>query len=164
MKLKPFILFLSLLFTTGLFAQEISPEVVSTAGSNLISSSVSLEWTLGEISIKTLQGETNILTQGFHQPEYSVTNISEPVAGIDFQVYPNPTSGILQITIAFERERAVVARLTDVNGKLLWNKEYYGQHISDITSLQELPNGSYFLNFSFENDKSKQTFKILKTN
>lgn len=156
---------LTILFSTVIYAQKMSPQVVSSAGNQHVINSISFEWTLGEVAIMTLQGSNNVITQGFHQPRYIVTNISEPLSATEkINVYPNPTSDFIQIEMMFKKTRAIYARLTDLNGKLIWDNEYKGQQVTESVSLKNYPNGNYFLNFSIEGGQSKQTFKIQKTN
>ena len=51
-----------------LSAQSVTPEVVASAGETFSNSSLTLEWTLGEIVTETFVG-TIVLTQGFHSPK-----------------------------------------------------------------------------------------------
>ena len=60
------ILFLAAL-TAG--AQYASPQVLATSGGTGGSSSTTLQWTLGEPVIFALQGESSVLTCGFHQTD-----------------------------------------------------------------------------------------------
>ncbi len=60
------------LFSTNLsfvlFSQEISSDVVGSAGESRTTSFGSISWTLGEVCIETYQVNTINFTQGFHQP------------------------------------------------------------------------------------------------
>lgn len=59
------------LIGTALGAQSVTPEVVATTGETFSNSTVTLEWTLGEIMTETYPGSI-LLTQGFHQPPADV--------------------------------------------------------------------------------------------
>jgi len=63
---------LSLVAFTIATAQQLTPSVVSSAGASFTSAEFSLDYTLGETFITTLSNGTNILTQGFHQPQAGV--------------------------------------------------------------------------------------------
>ena len=155
----------AILLSTITYAQKISPQVISSAGNQHVINSISFEWTLGEVAVTTLQGSNNAITQGFHQPKYVVTNIGEPLSGTEkINVYPNPTSDLIQIEIMLNNNRVIYARITDINGKLVWDNEYKGKQVTESISLKNYPNGNYFLNLSFDNGNSKQTFKIQKIN
>ncbi|MBZ0207360.1 MAG: hypothetical protein K8H89_13645, partial [Flavobacteriales bacterium] len=50
-------------------AQSISPSVIGSAGSSGTVGGTTVSWTVGETAVTTLDNGSNILTQGFHQPE-----------------------------------------------------------------------------------------------
>jgi hypothetical protein len=54
--------------SSNLFAQQVSPTVIASAGASFQSSEFSLDYTLGETFVTTLTGTDITLTQGFHQP------------------------------------------------------------------------------------------------
>jgi len=57
----------------SLFAQTLSPTVISSGGGYSTGSTVSLSWTLGELATETFINGSYILTQGFQQPVEGVT-------------------------------------------------------------------------------------------
>src|SRR5690349_18930783 len=65
--------------------------VVSSGGRTFASPGGTLEWTLGEVVIKTIRQDPGYFTQGFHQ------TYSNQDFGPDIEAYPNPTSGFLFI-------------------------------------------------------------------
>lgn len=164
MKKVIFPLIFFILWSVEIPAQKVYPQILSSAGSSNQTKTMTVEWTLGELSITTINGSSSIITQGFHQPKYLITAL-DPLSEIGEKiiVYPNPTSDDVHMKMTFDKIMPVKVRLTDSNGRLLWNKKYVGQNMDESTSFRNLPNGNYFLNFSFDNN-SKQTFKIIKTN
>lgn len=52
-------------------AQSVNPQLLSTSGGDFAVSEadVFIAWSLGEVVILTLEGESAILTNGFHQPD-----------------------------------------------------------------------------------------------
>ncbi|MBC7775591.1 MAG: gliding motility-associated C-terminal domain-containing protein [Phycisphaerae bacterium] len=111
------------LFTSSLFAQQ----VVNSTGKVLVSPTMSVEYSVGEISIATLFSGQLVATQGFIQPNVATCIISASIAGqdsvcagtptlltatggIDYQwfnnstspellVFPNPGTDIYQVTV-----------------------------------------------------------------
>lgn len=154
-----------ILWSVEISAQKIYPQILSSSGNSNQTNTMTIEWTLGELSITTISGPTTMITQGFHQPRYVITaldEISETLGNIN--VFPNPTSDKVHMDMAFDKIRSVQVGLTDLNGKLLFKKKYVGQNMNESVSFGNLPNGSYIMNFILEDNNSKQTFKILKTN
>ncbi|MEZ5082109.1 MAG: hypothetical protein R2750_01450 [Bacteroidales bacterium] len=68
------------IFPVLIYAQSVSPEVISSAGDYYEGTNVSLSWTLGEIATETYTNGNVILTQGFQQP-FGIT-----IHGIDLDV------------------------------------------------------------------------------
>lgn len=87
-----FLLLLSFM-SWNLYAQTLSPTVISSAGGYSTGTTVTLSWTLGELATETLSNGSIILTQGFQQPGVLVsltTNIKVFMEG--------PFSGTLMNT------------------------------------------------------------------
>lgn len=144
-------------------AQRLGPEIVSSAGATYQGASMQIDWTLGELAVTTLQNPTQQVTQGFHQPVYSVTSIHElTVEAGQIKVYPNPTSGQLGISLAFDRSREIQMKLFDLHGRLIWAKEDQGEQISESILLSQLSSGPYFLHFFIGDNEFFQTIKIQK--
>ena len=90
----------------------------------------------------------------------SVDEIPQEIGKI--KIYPNPTTDKIEMDLDFEKERDVSIQLIDVNGKLIWTKEDHGRNIKRIESINNLPNGTYFLNFTIDRKEYSQSFRILK--
>ena len=162
MKTIFYLLFL-VIWTCNVSGQSLNPEIVSSAGETYQGSSMQIDWTLGELSIVTIQNASKQITQGFHQPIYTITSVNElPQELGEVNVYPNPTSGIIMIKINLDNTQNVRVQLIDFNGKLIWTKKENGSQIEWDESIKNLPNGTYFLNLMFNGNKHSQTFKILK--
>ncbi|HMQ77825.1 MAG TPA: BspA family leucine-rich repeat surface protein, partial [Flavobacteriales bacterium] len=68
-RLRSFLLTLGLLAATwAANAQSVSPTVVANAGGTGTAGNMTLDWTLGEPMVTTLDNGLLVLTQGFHQP------------------------------------------------------------------------------------------------
>ncbi len=64
-----FVIAICSLFSFSVFAQSLSPQVVASGGGYATGGGYSLSYTIGEPVTATLTGGSNILTQGFHQPD-----------------------------------------------------------------------------------------------
>jgi len=159
----PFVIFI--LIAVEISAQKIYPQILSSSGSSYQTNTMTIDWTLGELSITTITGPSSMITQGFHQPKYIITavDVLSETAG-KILVYPNPTSDEVNMKMTFDKTLSVRVRLVDSEGRLLWYEKYTGQNMIERAFFGNLPNGNYFLNFTTDGNISKQTFKIQKIN
>jgi hypothetical protein len=66
--MKKLLMSIFTIVSASVFSQALSPIVVSSAGDHSTTTSVSLNWTLGELATETFSNGSYTLTQGFHQP------------------------------------------------------------------------------------------------
>lgn len=160
--------FLLLLFTmcAGLvYAQQSSPEVVSSAGESYRGNSVRLDWTLGELAVATVQNGSQQITQGFHQPRYSITSVQDLPEDIgNIRVYPNPSSDRIEMDFHFNQTMDIKIHLVDVTGRMIWSKADIGERIKHVKDIEHLTCGTYFLNIVIDDNRYTQTFKVKKIN
>jgi hypothetical protein len=149
--------------TIHAFSQQVSPEVIASAGDHFENNDISLSWTLGEPVISTFTGDY-ILTQGFHQDLYIITAIDEvEVSQLDIQIFPNPTPDFVNIQINQNQKDLgnIKIQLLDLKGSLLQEVEL--SKLTDQTklNLQSYQRSQYYLRIII-NDKII-TYKIVKT-
>lgn len=141
----------------SIHAQSLTPEVVASSGESFTSSTIYLDWTLGELVTETFSGNVE-LTQGFHQPTITPTSIDDLASSLGtIKVYPNPTSGNLFI----EREKRgdLQLMLWDMKGSVVMQV-----NMSDVMQeldLSQLTEGIYILRMSDGQTVSK-SIKIKK--
>ena len=147
--------------------QTISPSVISSTGGAISDTATVLNWTLGETVIQNIQSGNNYLSQGFHQPYYTViTAVENTTAFFDVTVFPNPTANILNIIINSDSELPFEFFLFDINGKILFQKEertIAKQH-TFIYDTGNLATGLYFIKITNTEKNISETFKIQKVN
>ena len=147
------------------FSQDVSPVILSTAGETFQGNAIQLDWTIGELAISSIQNAGYQITQGFHQPFYTVSSINELPSTIgQINLFPNPTADYLTMELSFDTYSTFLIQLFDTNGKLIWIKIKEGKEIKDNISLRGLPNGSYFLSFIIDENLYSKTFTIQKIN
>ncbi len=145
------------------FSQSISPEVIASAGDSFQSNTVQLDWTIGELAIHSLSNTDQSLTEGFHQPYFTLTPISElPLALGQLALFPNPTADLLALEMTFEQEQHIELQLFDRQGKLVWTAQYTGRVLREQISLKEFANGAYFLSLQVAGSAERYTYKIQK--
>lgn len=121
---KTVLLFFVILYYTPVHCQELSHEVISSAGDYFVGSNVTLSWTIGEAVIETFTGTNCILTQGFQQPFISVTGIKKlEDKNLKIKVFPNPASDFLNVRFIATEKIDLIIELIDLNGKVLLNEK-----------------------------------------
>lgn len=138
-------------------SQSVAPSVLASSGGEGQSGGTSVEWTLGELAISSLEQGDNILTQGFHQPNLIITGTKGQV-DIGLSLYPNPTHQWL--VLEHDATTSYDYKLHSIQGQQAMNGEIVsGQNILDLT---HLPSGHYILTV-LSQDEILQSFKIEKT-
>lgn len=154
--------------TLNLFVS--NPAVISASQINLNSSdNCSFSQTVAPFSFTEVGVYDVVLTTtdpsgNSSSATYSVTVINEPVVGVKeevslpFQVYPNPSEGLIRITVGTETN-TVNVRLYDITGKLLSDEQFDGTQelIYPLTQ----PNGVYFLEMESAGSLSSR-MKVVK--
>ena len=138
-----------------------SPQVIATVGGNWIQNNYNLSFTLGEIAIDTHIEQSAILTQGFHQENYQIVNISES-QNYQISVFPNPTQDQLQITFNIPNKIATI-RMTDVKGNIIYTKPGLLTNEDKIVELASLAQGIYWLEIILEKSE-RIVYQIQKIN
>jgi hypothetical protein len=165
---------LSVLFGMGILcimhAQQLTPEIISSAGGIDKTAKISLEWTLGEPASSTIYAENYLLTEGFHQPVIRVEEIVKIAtrtiedSDLQFQVFPNPVRTVLDVIVQGESKTSTVLFiLADVQGKQLHRQELDPLLDSQKIDMQNLSSGVYILNCMLNDGTPLQSFKIFKT-
>lgn len=144
-------------------SQQVSPEVISSAGDHFQNEDISLSWTLGEPVIATFSGEY-ILTQGFHQDMYIITSIDE-LTNVDFdiEVYPNPTPDRINIrwSLLQEHNDLVLIQILDMSGKIMYEEKINENAKGTQINLNNLHRSAYLMKVTYQ--KQTKTYKIVKS-
>ena len=163
--MKKILLFILLILSIEVaYCQSISREVNASAGEYFNNGNSSISWTLGEIVTETFVSDDNILTQGFQQSLLYVFGIDENADSIfNINVYPNPTSNILNIKINSKIKTTLRLELFDISGNCLFNKKISGnQNISEKINFCNYRNSIYLLKIISSTGKFVRSYKIQK--
>ena len=166
---KQLVLSFLVTFCVGfLLAQNFSPSTMVSAGDFSDGENISLEWTLGETFIHTVNHTDGIITQGSQQPLLFVAPIRTRNDGeatytdMSIEVYPNPVLEILYVDLAADQPEQLDITLIDLSGKqhlkMTANAEF-DQLKLDMTSLTT---GLYFLLFSNKDGVLLEAYKVIK--
>lgn len=123
---------------------------------------ININATIGDVFVKTLNSETNILSQGFLQKEiHFITEIIEFSETLYF-AYPNPTRGVFHIKSDIEpQDQLDINQLSvfDFSGRLLFTLIDVDKASLEL-SLSGFESGVYFIKLSFE--KSEHIIRVIK--
>lgn len=140
-------------------SQSISPMVIGSTGMYLNSGTNSVEFTVGELAVTTLNSPGNLITQGFHQTYTGSSYINENEVTFSIQAYPNPTIDELNITINGDISVEFNVDVYDSYGRKVLNV-YTSSESKLKLSLAELAAGTYFI--SLVNAMNNQPIKTLR--
>lgn len=143
-------------------AQSLSPEVISSAGGKMQSSTISLDWTLGEAAVARWNTPNGFTTEGFHQPILQVTLLPEYTSP-KVSIAPNPVQATLNVLIKEPIQKKLFGQLVDVQGRVLVQRTNLTFGNTEL-NLSNLAAGVYFLQVLEQNGKTVEAFKVVKTN
>jgi hypothetical protein len=150
---KNSILLCALLSSATAFSQE----VISSTGDTYSNANGIISFTIGEVIINTGTDGTNILTQGFHQTNWTFVGLEDFSPNYEVSVFPNPSTNVLTIkTSEFE---GVSYNLYDALGQIVIQNKLSGAET--MVEVKDLPTGSYSLTLVSNNENLK-TFKLIK--
>lgn len=143
------------------FSQSIAPEVISTSGTSFNNGTSQLDWTLGEPVTAAFNTGSDVLTQGFHQPNLTITSINDPQTDYSVSIFPNPSTDLIHLEFKNTKGDLTI-QLFSVDGKLLESKKAETDSMLQIIMTGH-KTGTYIL--SIKDGQSKiRSYRIVKTN
>jgi hypothetical protein len=142
-------------------AQEL--EVVSSGGDHFEGTNAQISWTVGEISVETYNNGANIVTQGFHQTNLTITKIDEDYlnnSDASVNIYPNPTSEFATIELTNAINNNFIFELNDNKGKTILKKNFEGE--KEIIDFKQLAPSIYYIRVYSKDGSYIETFKVIK--
>lgn len=144
-----------------LYAQSISPQVLSNAGNTLVTPQMRLSWTLGEVAVARWEApnQAGVLTEGFHQS--SIESNKPILSDLELvEIVPNPVKNLLHLQVVAHGETYYLAKLQDAQGKMLIkNLHLKGKIEIDVSAYSA---GIYFLSIHSPAGVLLQHHKIVK--
>lgn len=133
----------------------------TTSGGDALGSGGSVSYSLGQIVYTTQTSTIGSILQGVEQPyEISIVlGTEDHQINHNIEVYPNPTTDYLILTIGNINPLQLSFQLIDLNGKLIENKKI--TNTTETIRMDNLPSTIYFLRVT-NNNKEIKTFKIIK--
>ncbi len=133
--------FVSLLFEVN---ESFAQQGVVTTGGYVTNSNGSMSFSVGHIDGKPVSNDSVSMSPGTQIPIEVLTSITNPdYTEFNFSIYPNPTSGILNIDIKSNSKPNYILKVIDLSGKLSLEKEI--SNTNSEVSLESLTKGNYTL-------------------
>ena len=147
-------------------SQKLGPDIISSAGGVIETPSKTIEWTLGELAVTTVNTPSGMYTQGFNQPlilqRLSSNNAVTPISPYSISVFPNPTSTKFTVHVDSKSDSKVYLHLMDISGKQL-SLQVSGSLNENVTfDLSNYTSGLYLLRITDTSGILIETFKISK--
>jgi hypothetical protein len=169
--MKKTILFLwafVMLLSISTKAQTLSPKVISSSGGFYSGGNATLSFTVAEMTmIQTFTQPSNILTQGFQQPEQLTTSISENnMAHGEDVIYPNPSNGQFNISYNANKEGEYLVSIYNMVGQEIFTQSYGASAGLNYISIDvsRYSQGLYILELSSVTVNGKKSSSIHKIN
>lgn len=142
--------------------------VVASGGGTGTADSLNVMFTLGEpatTTAVTLGGQL-VLTMGFHQADRELVSIEQPEpVTVDYQVFPNPTRGLLSLQLTSDVPVTLLVDVLDAQGRrttVPTQRLGFVGNNETILNLSALADGMYLLQIREVEGKTLQTLKIQK--
>jgi hypothetical protein len=141
----------------NLYAQN---NIVSSGG-QVTGTGGSVSYSIGQIAYSSLSGTNGSLIQGVQQPYENsiITSINDFAIDIKAQVYPNPATNQLILSIGMEDYKNLRFVLVDLQGKILKSDKVINPN--STIDFSKFSNGTYFLTVLL-NKKQIKSFQIVK--
>lgn len=152
----------------AMYAQSLTPQVISSTGGFSSNANGSLSYTVGEMSmVTTLSSGNSILTQGFQQPNdlsVGLIDMTRDEYG-SFVVYPNPAVDNLFFGFQFPEEGRVTVAIFDAIGQKVadvYNNEYKNGKVVETLNVTNYAAGVYVMSVQFMGEKSNRSYVTSK--
>jgi hypothetical protein len=130
-----------------------------SSGGDAEGSNGSISFTVGQVVYTSAEGSNGSVNQGVQQP-YDIDIITGiELEEIKLTLYPNPTLGQFNLSIADSRVSEYSIQLFDVAGRLLLSKKQLLE-LNPI-SLEQYATGAYTLSV-FKKDELVKSFRIVR--
>lgn len=153
MKSKLFLLWtLAMLLSISAISQSLSPMVISSSGGFYAAGNTTLSVTVAEMTmVTTFIKPTNMLTQGFQQPEPLTTSLPEKdILPSSVLIYPNPTSGLFNLSYTARDAAEYTVTIYNMVGQIVYSNSFDALTGSNTIELdiRNYTQGLYLLDLS----------------
>ncbi len=154
---KSIVSFMAIVGLSSAYAQE----SVNASGGNATGSGGTISYSVGQVAYTSNSSNTGSVAQGVqHAYEIFTLGVEETALNISLTAFPNPTMENLTLQISDFNNEKLSYQLYDMQGKQLIQGEVIANKTEINTS--SLPPATYFINVVNQENKTVQSFKIVK--
>ena len=154
---KSIVSFMTIVGLSSAYAQE----SVNASGGNATGSGGTISYSVGQVAYISNSSNTGSVAQGVqHAYEIFTLGVEETALNISLTAFPNPTMENLTLQISDFNNEKLSYQLYDMQGKQLIQGEVIANKTEINTS--SLPPATYFINVVNQENKTVQSFKIVK--
>ena len=157
-KIVPYLLFSLILSGFHQTTQAQLQDVISSQGDSYTTSSIVLDYSIGEVVIQTVGSSGVELTQGFHQPTSKASGLNDLNSDLQMNVFPNPAFDYLTLITPDTPDAKYV--LYDAIGKIVAQESFFSKETT--VNLNGLQSGVYLLKIVDMNNELLKSFKVIK--
>ena len=167
---KIYFVFAIAVFSLGLNAQSLTPQVIASTGGFSSNATNSLSYTVGEMTmVQTFTANGNILTQGFQQPNdtakiVGILDVTQDDYG-SFIVYPNPAVDNAWLAFTLPEAGRVTVVMYDAIGQKvsdIYTANYESGKIIAQANTSLYAAGMYFMTMTFVSSVDNKTHVTTK--
>lgn len=152
MKLRVCFILGSLIFSSQVIAQTLSPVVISSSGGYSANGTAMLSSTVGEMTmVETFSNAGVILTQGFQQPvDFGVSTEDIEALSDLVSLGPNPTHGSVNLIFSSNAAFMIKINVFDMRGRIIYENEVEKSADNNFVKMNfsALACGDYILEFT----------------
>ena len=142
------------------FSQDFTQHIFAVQGGFDQTDNMSVSWTIGENFTETIYAPKQIITQGFQQSFLKIKPVfTAQGESLNVNIFPNPTSGVLQID-THDEENLLQVEIFDANGKILYRHDDFRDK-SEL-DFSDYASGLYLLRISDLSNSRFSLFNIIK--
>jgi hypothetical protein len=162
--MKTIILLAATCWAINLNAQQAKPQVIATCGNTNQINNTIISYTVGETVVNTFSNNNTILTQGYQQPHYNITQIKPTTSNnLNINIYPNPAEDLLNINFNNSQPLNIDIKIYDITGKLIIShiQLINEKHLLSLP-MKNVAAGKYLLNIYCKEINEQFSFEVIK--
>ena len=141
-------------------AQQFKPELICPASGLIANATTNISWTIGEVTISTMNNSAILLTNGIAQPTYNITTVKHNLTQTEVKLFPNPAKDVLVLQSRNGQLKDALYSVFDMNGKLILNDKISGDET--YIDFSNFSPASYLMKITDTSGQNIQTYKIIK--